>query len=269
MSYRIKTSDITASAGLPLKKGSLDLLMTEFGDIARMISMTANGANTTMIVSGVVPTVSGSSWSFTQGWVYYSNQFYFVNATSFTLGVGQIPVLTVATEYIMGSDEDPVTFTDGNSHNVHQLNYMTISSGASGSGTLNWESVQYWNTPWGPIGTTTGAWFTNWSTRKPQARIHNGQLILRGSAPGNIFGAGTSIGITGGVFPFYFFNGYGTFQRQKAMVWHNGSLTTASMICSTDGTDFQLAVYDITGYATSGDLYNLDGIIFTLTPASY
>jgi hypothetical protein len=53
------------------------------------------------------------------------------------------------------------------------------------------------------------------------------------------------------------------------MVWHNGSLTTASMICSTDGTDFQLAAYDITSYATSGDLYNLDGVIFTLTPATY
>jgi hypothetical protein len=179
MSYRIKTSDITASAGLPLKKGSIDLINNEFQLLGsytgQMFGKVGSGAsNNSAIASGLVPTITGSSYAFTAGVVFYYGEFFSVPAATINVTGGNVPILTVVTNYVMGADSDPVTFTDGSSHNVHQLRTMTMSAGASNSGTVNWSDVPYWSTVWFPF---SHPWVLNASWR-----INQGELYFKGQA---------------------------------------------------------------------------------------
>lgn len=185
MGYRIKTSDITGGAAMPVKKGTFDLFNSEFGWLSQQIMNIGDKyTSSAVVVWGLVPTISGSDYSFTQGVVYYSNQLYAVPAASFTLTGGQVPVLVLDTTYLTNAWSDPVTFTDGNSYNVHQFNAMLIQAGASGSGVANWSDVNYWNTPWV---TFTGSNFTSAAWR-----IRRGLLCFRGQ----VVSTATSVTIT-------------------------------------------------------------------------
>lgn len=248
MSYRIKTSDITASAGLPLKKGSIDLINNEFQLLGsytgQMFGKIGSGiANNAAIINGLVPTITGSSYAFTAGVVFYYGEFFSVPAATINVTGGNVPILTVVVNYVMGVDSDPVTFTDGSSHNVHQLRTMTISAGSSGTGTVNWEDVPYWNSPW--ISLTTG--FTNASYRLLQ-----GRYVFKGYINGSTGSFPTVI------IPTYLRNTLvvGTQIGRRLLI---GAANASKMVCANiDG--FQISFLDATANSTGADQYDLSGL---------
>lgn len=173
MGFRIKTTDITGGAAMPVKKGTFDLFNSEFGWLSQQIMNIGDRyTSTAVVVWGLVPTIAGSTYSFTQGVIYYSNQLYAVPAASFTLVGAEVPVVVIDTSYLTNAWSDPVTFTDGNSYNVHQFNAMLIQAGASGSGAVNWSDMDYWNSPW--------VTFTHNYVQNAAWRIKQGELQFKG-----------------------------------------------------------------------------------------
>lgn len=150
MSYRLLTTDIVSGAAMPIKKGTLDLYNLEFELITREIGRLSVGTKTTdvWILWGCYPTITGSTYAFTEGAILYQNVILRVDATTITLTGGNVPVFNIVTNNITGTSSDPVLFTDGNTYNVHQEFKASITAATSGSGICNWSAAKYYNTDW-------------------------------------------------------------------------------------------------------------------------
>ena len=174
MSYRLLTTDIVSGAAMPIKKGTLDLYNLEFELITREIGRLSVGTKTTdvWILWGCFPTITNSTYAFTEGAILYQNVILRVDATTITLGGGQVPVFNLVTNNITGASSDPVLFTDGNTYNVHQEFKASITAASSGSGICNWSAAKYYNTNWKDESTSR---FLNayW-------RIYQGKLEFKG-----------------------------------------------------------------------------------------
>lgn len=173
MSNILKTTDITSIAAMPIKKGTLDFLFNELADMRKVIIQTnAGNTNTAYILYGLIPTISGTSYAFTEGYVYYDSKIYYVPAATITVSGSNIPVFKYNTTSYT-TNADPVLFSDGNTYNVHEIHNATISADIAGSGFLDWANVRYFNTTWQDAA-SGGRWInTEW-------RIYNGKLEIRG-----------------------------------------------------------------------------------------
>lgn len=134
---------ITDTAQQPIKKGTLEFIQQAHieNTAATLIGLIGSGYNfiTPYIISGCVNTGSGSNYVFSGGNIFYLGIMYAVPSATFTVSGGQVPVCVLtATSY--GTDADPVTFTDGTTHNVHIDTTITIQAGASGSGAFDFSA---------------------------------------------------------------------------------------------------------------------------------
>ena len=148
MSNILITSDITAGAAMPIKKGTLNFIFNELADIRRiLIQSGAGNSSTAYILYGLVPTINGTSYAFTEGYVYYNSIIYYVPAATITVSGSNIPVFKYNTTSYT-TNADPVLFSDGNTYNVHEIRNATISADVTGSGFFDWANVKYFNTAW-------------------------------------------------------------------------------------------------------------------------
>ena len=185
MSSILITSDITAGAAMPIKKGTLNFIFNELADIRRILIQSGEGnSSTAYILYGLVPTINGTSYAFTEGYVYYNSIIYYVPAATITVSGSNIPVFKYNTTSYT-TNADPVLFSDGNTYNVHEIRNATISADVTGSGFFDWANVKYFNTAWKDEST---ARFLNayW-------RIYNGNLQFKGliQADSSIFTTGS------------------------------------------------------------------------------
>lgn len=136
MAKKLITTDITASAKMPIRKMTLDHLQEAYNEQIRALAI-ANGTDdypgtpgTTArdILFGLQSTTVGSAFTANRGAIYTNGEIYLVPAASFTIGAGQYPVLIETTAYATG---DPTEFTDGNTYNIHQIKTATIVSGTT------------------------------------------------------------------------------------------------------------------------------------------
>jgi hypothetical protein len=172
MSNILKTSDITAGAAMPIKRGTLDFLFNELADMRKILVQTnAGNTNTAYILYGLVPTITGTSYAFTEGYVYFDSIIYYVPAATITVSGSNIPVFKYNTTSYT-TNADPVLFSDNNTYNVHEIRNATISADVTGSGFFDWANVKYFNTLWKDESTSR---FLNayW-------RIYNGNLQFKG-----------------------------------------------------------------------------------------
>ena len=121
---------------MPIQKMTLDHLQEAYNEQIRALAI-ANGTDdypgtpgTTAydILFGLQSTTIGSAFTANRGAIYTNGEIYLVPAASFTIGVGQFPVLVETTTYATG---DPTEFTDGNTYNIHQIKTATIVSGTA------------------------------------------------------------------------------------------------------------------------------------------
>ena len=262
MGYRIKTSDITSSAAMPIKSGTLDLINNEFDFLSDQLVQGLIGRDLgteVWVLYGCYPTISGSSYSFTAGAVYYNNQIYAVPSTSFTLSGGQVPILQINTASITATNADPVLFSDGNTYNVHLYKTVNIVAGASGGGIANYSDVKYYNTDWQTIGGS------RWSNAF--VRIHNGMLEFKGYSYWSVNPSG-SFGSVLLTFPSIWNRSGGQIATRRCFVSYPGSGATNTPTYEdyiTVRLDTNFIIMSGSANMSSSSYFSTDGVKFDLT----
>lgn len=196
----IVLSDITTSAAAKIKKGTLDHLQDSYTEMMIYLANAMGGQNldptltTPYVVTGCVNSGSGSSYVYNQGLILYNNELYFVPSASFTLSGSQTVVATITTSYISGAEYDPVTFTDGSTHNIHRNKTIVLSNAASGSGTFDFLTSAVYVSP-EKEQTYSGTVATNWATTCKYIKNRDGLVKLSGtiSTTGGVPTVGTTV----------------------------------------------------------------------------
>jgi hypothetical protein len=129
---KIKTTDISTSAAMPVKQGTLDHLQSAYTELFQGLSVSLV-QNIIGIPFGCKLTQTGLNWSITSGLVYYSGELYIADAASGTLGVGESIWGTITTTNLTATNADPVQFSNGLTYNVHEIRKIVWSSGTSGT----------------------------------------------------------------------------------------------------------------------------------------
>lgn len=147
---KLKVSDITTGIGMPIKSGTLEHIQAAYQEaltaVARLGLTSYDGSSTVYILWGCDNTGSGSTYTISEGAVYYNGEIYLVPAASFTASGSNVAVGNVVTSYYTGTQADPVTFTDSTARYVHEIRRMVITAGASGSGVAdftNWVDFKH------------------------------------------------------------------------------------------------------------------------------
>ena len=133
----LDVSNITSSAQMPVKKGTLQFLQDAYKELANAILRGTIGggysASTYYILHGCANTGVGSNYIISAGAIFFNGEIYLVDGTTFTTTGGQVPVMNIATTQYT-TDADPVTFTNNVQYNIHDIRKIVISAGtASGN----------------------------------------------------------------------------------------------------------------------------------------
>jgi len=196
----IVLTDITTTAAAKIKKGTLDHLQKSYTEMMIYLSNAIGGqildptTTAPYVVTGCINSGSGSSYVYNQGLILYNNELYYVPGASFTLGGGQTVVATITTAYISSTDSDPVTFTDGSTHNIHRNRTIVLSAAASGSGTFDFLTDAIYVSP-EVEKTYSGTVATNWASTAKYIKNRDGLVHLSGklSTTGGIPTTGTTV----------------------------------------------------------------------------
>lgn len=97
-------------------------------------------SSTAYVLFGCANSGSGSNYIISTGAVFFNGEIYLVPAATFTISGPNVAVATIVTVPYTGdgTNADPLTFTDGNTHDVLDIIQMTIAPGLSGSGAANY-----------------------------------------------------------------------------------------------------------------------------------
>ncbi len=131
----LNVTPITDTARMPIKKGTLQFLQDAHIENVSDIMSALRGTNVyslnPVVLWGCVNSGSGLTYNISEGAVIFLGTIYKVDAAAFTASFGQTAVFNVVlTQYT--TDADPVTFTDSNNYNVHDIRKIAISAGTSG-----------------------------------------------------------------------------------------------------------------------------------------
>ncbi|RYD57011.1 MAG: hypothetical protein EOP56_09395 [Sphingobacteriales bacterium] len=131
------TGQVTDSARMPIKSGSLQFIQEAYREVFKAIGdyLTDGDPTKAYIIQGVYVDLLSGTWSVTAGWVYCNGAFFRVDPVSFVDVVGQVPVLHIEEDPTLAANQDPVTFTDGVNRNVHldaTVKFKMAVAGGSG-----------------------------------------------------------------------------------------------------------------------------------------
>jgi hypothetical protein len=143
---KIDTSSITPIAGMPLKSGGLDHLQSAYQEGIQQMAIPIIGIPYTtfdyFIMQGCRNTGSGSNYIISAGSIYHNNEWFLVDAATFTAPMGQTAVGTITTTFFTSANADPTTFTDGVPHNVNVIRKIVFAAGVSGSGDIDFNNLK-------------------------------------------------------------------------------------------------------------------------------
>ena len=131
----LDNSDITNTAQLPIKKGTIAFLQdshkeTVISLFKAMVGSTYN-VLTPYVLFGLNDSGSGLSHNISEGAIVILGEIFQVDAVAFTSAPGEVPYLnSIVDQYT--TDADPVTFTDLSVHDVHNIRKYEIVSATSG-----------------------------------------------------------------------------------------------------------------------------------------
>lgn len=194
----IVTTDITASAAAKIKKGTLDHLnaMASEGPVELAKSLIGADYDVTKayILYGCEDSnASATIFDMSAGLVLWGGELYITPAQSITVSAGQTIRFYPTPSYTTSAAADPVTFTDGTTHNIH-LNQggVWVGSATGATATLldNMLRARL------PIQQTySGSVATNWASTCKYIRNREGLVTLSGtlSTTGGVPTTGTTI----------------------------------------------------------------------------
>lgn len=188
------TTDIAPNKELPIKNGTIDFIQNAWKEIARLLAR-ALGSNVLDIAStgtalkGCNNVGNLTNYDINPGLVYYGGELYLLDAAVFTVGGGQTAVCTINTSYDTSAATDPVEFTNGSFHNVHEIKKIVVTSAASGSGTFDYSTLTFIN-PAENTNTITIS-HANWSAGSTLSLVRNpnGLITMTGAFDANGSGA--------------------------------------------------------------------------------
>jgi len=134
----IVTTDITASAAAKIKKGTLDHInaMASEGPVQLAISLIGADYDNTKayILYGCEDSnASATVFDMSAGLVLVGGELFYTPAQSITVSAGQTIRFYSTPSYTTSAAADPVTFTDGTTHNIHLNNGGVWVGAATGS----------------------------------------------------------------------------------------------------------------------------------------
>lgn len=142
---KVVTSFIVSNVAQPIKKGTLDHLQSSWYECLEALAKTiiGEGYSTTKlyILYGCVNSTTAPVYTISAGAVFFNGEIYLVDAVTFTATGSDVAVGTIAVTYLTSASADPVVFTDGTSHNVHQIRKMVFAAAAAGSGDVNYSNI--------------------------------------------------------------------------------------------------------------------------------
>jgi hypothetical protein len=153
----INVNDVALGAAMPYKSTMIDWIKTgeEENNSAIVNALTYNNPPAYLVLYGCTSTVVGSTYTITAGAIVEGGTISITNSSStVTLGAGQVIIGTISTIYPTVGSSDPVTFSDGTTHNVHAQTTIVWSAGTSGSGDFNYTNLVFLNDKWHNIGAT-------------------------------------------------------------------------------------------------------------------
>ncbi len=144
---KLLTSNITTLASLPVKSGSLIHIQNAYTELinglAGALVGNSYGALGQYALIGCNNVDTLPDVDIQAGFIIYNGTIYEVDTVAFTPGGGQVAVANIVTTYFSASNADPVEFTDGNNHNVHEIKKIVFSSGVSGSGIFDYSELKF------------------------------------------------------------------------------------------------------------------------------
>lgn len=160
---KIKTSDIAVGSAMPYQGSMLDWenAANASDNNALMSCITNMDVPTKLCLQGTIKTGS-NPYDISSGWVIISGQLYPTIAISgLTIGAGQVIVGTITKSYPLVGIYDPVTFSDGTTHDVHENNTIVWSAGSSGTTDLDYDDLIILNEDFHEVGATNEPAFQN------------------------------------------------------------------------------------------------------------
>jgi hypothetical protein len=145
---KIKTSDITAGAGMRVKRGTLEHLQSAYQEaISALVNARIGDSydpNKVYLLHGVKNSTTAPLFTISAGAVFFNGEIYLVDAVTFTAGGGETAVFNIVTTNYTAAIADPVLFSDGGNYNIHEIRKMVISSDVSGAGDADYlDMVEY------------------------------------------------------------------------------------------------------------------------------
>jgi hypothetical protein len=144
---RIKTTDITTVAGLPISGATLDFLQDFSEEMLNLICQSIIGPSydsaDVYMIQGGVDGVAGPNNTFSNGLILWGGGLYRLIAAT----LPQLGFLTAQCNFVDTylSGTDPTLFSNGTSYNVHRDRCVQIVSGTSGSGDFNYDDIIFIN----------------------------------------------------------------------------------------------------------------------------
>lgn len=183
---KINTSNVALGAAMPYKSTMINWLYTNdkytHWELASSL-MNDYNANTIALV-GCTNSIVGSTHTITDGFIYQGTEIYQAGGDSITLSVGQVVVGTITSSYPLVGTSDPVTFSDGTTHNVHEAKVVVWSAGTSGSGDFDYDDLVFlheeWQSPTYLTGWSDDNWNSNGGLKYKRDMIGNA-LVFKGS----------------------------------------------------------------------------------------
>ena len=136
----VKTTDIALGAAMPFKAYTLTWLQlnTLSNALYTMQTLTNGTSSSYFICWGLENTIVGAINTITSGVVYCQGVFYSVQGATVTLGVGESVYLNLSETFTqISAAADPVTFSDGTTHNVYAESKLVLANATSGTVAYN------------------------------------------------------------------------------------------------------------------------------------
>lgn len=163
----INTSAVSSSAGMPVKKGTIEHLQLAYKEVFNEILKSTIGSSysTTTpyrLYGAQLVDQGGDYFSTTKGSIFYNGELYLVDEVGASgIYMGDTIGLTISQTQFTSAIADPVTFTDTSVHNVHDIKKMNyFNSLVSGADSLPLPDNYNYSAPYG-LGSVGGVYEPN------------------------------------------------------------------------------------------------------------
>lgn len=155
----LDVSSISNSNGMPVKQGVWQHIQSAYkeaiGEACKAFFGNQYDATKAYILSGCNNAGTYPAYNISAGSIFFNGEVYLVDAVNFSISGGNVAIATITETFYTGSQADPVEFTDGVNRNIHSIKKMSFSSGFSGSGASDFNTmIDLKYRPQGGIGQT-------------------------------------------------------------------------------------------------------------------